>query len=193
VNVVVLYEDARSRSSGQFRFHDLVTRSVADAKGVADADLHQFSGRCTGIPKKGADKVIASLRDAAYVSRLVDSSPAHSVVAVLDRDQVHRHLDLSPAPCTSAVTSAVHAGVARQEHVKVVLLDRNLETVVERVRACDPALVPTDEYVRAIERKDPLARDTVFQKAAARATVRAALRKAMPSFQYLVASVALRL
>lgn len=69
-----------------------------------------------------------------------------------------------------------------------MLLERNIETVVEAVRACAPAIAPEEVWQQAVERKNLNARDIVLKRAASppERALRDCILRRVPSLAYLI-------
>jgi len=75
----------------------------------------------------------------------------------------------------------------------VVLLEKNLETLLHSLRALQPDLASLDGWDRALTQKEPNERDLILNKVAlnpAHTTLRAELLTRVPSFNRLVSRVA---
>jgi len=192
VNVAILYEDSRGPDRS-FTFHDLVVRAVADRKGLPEEAVWALSKRVKAMPRKGNGNVLAEIRDPERLGRLLTRSPGYFVVAVFDRDKSAELAKSGTLTCVAGVTGALLHGVRASASVKVVLLDRNLETVVAAVRSADPNRIDGEELRMATLRKNRSSRDLIFSKAASSRRIRDALRVSVPSFAYLVDQIAARL
>jgi len=180
VNVAVLYEDSRGRNR-DFPFHELVVRCVAD--GTPHETIWSLESRIHAVPLNGNANVLAKLRDAAGLRRLTDS---HRVLAVFDRDKVGGLVGLESTSCIVSIAGGLRGGVSAG--VDIVLLERNLETVLAAIRTADSSVATDDEFGRALQ-KETFARDLIFKKAAARPAVRANLVASLRSFNYLVTKI----
>ena len=188
MNVVVLYEDSRAPDR-KFAFHDLVVRAVLDRRGDSEATSWTYAGRVKADPRNGNGNV---LREFENRDRLESLLSRGRVVAVFDSDKIMKLVPVGVAACKSSVTAWLSERAAVANSVKVVLLERNLETIVAAIQEADRHLVSDDEFRRAAG-KDRIARDTILRKAASRSDVRQALRDSVPSFAYLVDHIAERL
>jgi hypothetical protein len=154
---------------------------VADRLGIAPRELE---ASVEGIPKNGNSKVLkACTSDVGRLSRKY-----RHIVAVLDGDKLDRALRLRPSYCKSEARAAFRT-VAPHPCLDLVVLDRNIETLLETLGRLDPVLAP--QVNEALD-KDRNARDIVFRRAArgSNPTLRAALCQEVKSFARLVAKIA---
>lgn len=94
--VTVLWEDQRGEQAKKFGPHELLLSSVADDLSESESDQPQrratLDKRIFGIPKKGDGNVRKALQKDLGKFR-------GPVIAVMDRDQVHRlWIDKQPPP-----------------------------------------------------------------------------------------------
>jgi hypothetical protein len=136
-----------------------------------------------GRPLKGAPKVLAACRD--DLTDLV--ADGRTVIAVFDDDKIRSLLQLPPGASDERVEQAIRAAPSASGALVIVLLKRNLESVIAAVRHCAPELDPA-RVERALKHKDLLARDTVLiaVSRAAMQRVRACILEQVPSLQTLV-------
>ena len=95
--------------------------------------------------------------------------------------------------CKGAVKERLSEGCPWPDRLKVVFIERNLETVLEAARTCAAHIAAEDQWRKAIDRKDLGARDTILAAAAAPSpsgrAVRDCMLRAVPSLAYLVEKV----
>jgi len=187
IPVTVLYEDARDQKTKGFGLHDLVVQCVCDALGRAPWDVGKM---LIGQPKNGANKLRAECQ------RNMDKLAAKGgwVFAVYDADRIRERIGLTVNACRQSVIDRLKDGCACADHLDVVLLESNLESVLHALRAIYPALETDETWRRAIEGKKHDARDLLFTAAAKPSPlmrpVREALLAQQPSFARLVARIA---
>ena len=176
--VIVLFEDSRS-SATKTALDDLLISCVADTLGVEDRQAlrHRLEVRM----RKGNHNLLEDCRHVDDIARL-----GELVVAVFDDDRVRRLLGLSAKASQNQVEAAIKKGCPNPAGLEVVLLHKNMETLLRTARDCQ--VEATDEtWTGAIERKRLNARDQILKKLAFGAqTFRDCVRKRLPSFEQLV-------
>jgi hypothetical protein len=157
VVATLLYEDQRGPTS-QFGLHRLVTALVHDR---VNGQRHLLEQALDGRPMKGDHKVIDSAR--YDIDKIC--SDGRWCIAVLDDDRVRRTLNLPSTATAAEVVDEIRRPCVVPDRLRVVLLDRNVESVLRAIQRCDPEL---DAVVleRAVERKEVNARDLIFRMAA---------------------------
>ena len=185
VAVTVLYEDSRSKT-GDFGLHRLVVACVFD---LINGLRHQVEGMVEDRPQNGAPKLLQACRE--DIADL--ACDGRSVVAVFDEDRIRRQLGLPPQCADEDIVREILNGCRAPERLTVVLLRRNLESVLLAARDCDPGLDP-GTVTRALG-KDPLARDDVLHEIAKehKREVRTAVLRQVPSLNELVTLLCERL
>jgi len=170
----VLYENGRTRTRG-FKLHDLVVAHVADQTGLERRDLAR---RLDGRAMKGVGGLMRACSEEA--NRI--AADGRAVVALFDRDRLHRHVDLARDATDEAVESALRARGALP-CVEIHLLYQNTESILEAAVRCGLD-VPRETREKAIRHKKPLYRDLVLQQAAraANRSIRECVRREVPSF-----------
>jgi hypothetical protein len=187
IPVTVLYEDARDQKTKGFGLHELVVQCVCDALGRASWDLGKL---LLGQPKNGANKLRAECQ------RNMDKLAAKGgwVFAVYDADRIRERIGLTVDACRQSVVDTLKGGCASADHLDVVLLESNLESVLHALKLVAPTLGAEETWRRAIEGKKHDERDRLFTAAARPAPlmrpVREALLAQQPSFARLVARIA---
>lgn len=194
--VWVLYEDSLVPGGKPSNYgpHVLLAQCVAERVGALVGRPFGYSGRrliqggLQANPRKGN----ATLRDEVFrgLSRLTRG--ARRVVAVYDRDVIHELVGVADPTCTPAIVGALTPPQADPATLATVLLDANLESLLEALRACgmSPTLPWSDATRKA--RGALQARDRIMHNAAEpqRRALRDCLMQSMPSFEYLVCKVA---
>lgn len=167
---VVLYEDSRAKDARSYGPHNFVLACVADEVG---ADRWELRDAIYGVAKRGAQRVLATAAD--DLGRWTASG--ETLFAVLDSDQPPRQLP-ERVDCVPALVEAIREQYQLDPAVRLRLIERNTETIVE---AAAKALG------RSTPPKDPLQRDSVLMAAAAGdPRVRAEVRSGVPSLDRLV-------
>lgn len=177
--VKVLYEDRQAPDVNEFGLHVLVRRCVLDRLGWAEDRFGELKGALIGRAKKG---------DSSLLKACADPREARSfrrVIAVFDDDKIRGRLGLSPGACKAEVRAAITRQSAFPELLTVVLLGRNMESVVTAVQGCRGK--PETEKLRLPDR------DAVLASIAWRpdyASLRECVLARVPSLEYLVARLA---
>ncbi len=150
--VKLLCEDSRNGSEG-YVFEELVVWLLCDRLGCDPWDP-RIRGRIQAVPRNGASNV---KKDCALERNFRD---ALHVVALYDEDKIHQ---LFPSGCRKQIAQHAVLQSPFTAQLTVVLLRRNLETVLELI--C--AHVDIDPVVRAqaIERKRLNERDLILKRA----------------------------
>ncbi len=176
LRIWVLYEDSMVAGT-DFKPHAFVLRCLHDDLG---GQLWEWEHRVGCRPMNGSSKLRAECRT------LLPRVAGHAeIVAVYDHDKVHKLLKLSKAELGPRKAADILAeGCQPREKLKVVFLEDNLETVLTAIGTCSAGAIAVDDAIR----KDRNARDIVFQRAAQEASraLRTAVRKSVPSFDYLI-------
>lgn len=130
--VKILYEDQAAGPIHEYGPHNLVCWLLWDRVREAGSMMrfHEIGARVRAFPKKGVDKVrsacVQDLRNLANDGSLV--------IALVDNDRIREHLDLQADACRSRTTAAFCEGCADADRLRVVLLEKNMESVVAAVR-----------------------------------------------------------
>lgn len=179
----VLYEDRRGERK-QFGLHELVVSCVADTLGTNRWVL-QPQIRCLSL--KGNSKLLGKCQEELPLM----TRDGSFVVAVYDSDQMHRLLDLHAGSCRPAIRAGLERDCEPAGKLRVVLLEKNLESVIKELRDCG-LHISNEEMGEAVRKKRTVTRDRILNRAAhgGHRDVRMALTRAMPSFGYLVRTVA---
>lgn len=178
--ILVIYEDARA-AAGEFGPHELILGCVGDEVGKR---VHELRQHVRGIPMNGVPKVLAALTDA---DRLRGLAPGGiPILALIDADRIRNHIPQGLRGAAD-LEAAIRSRFSEPERLTVVLLDRNLETVIVAIGDCDER-----ELVEEALRKDINARDRLLGKLGndpVRRPIRDCVRKAVPSFDRAVGVV----
>lgn len=151
----VLYEDSRG-PSGKFGFHRFLCQCVADQ---LDCPLSSVERQMTAIPKKGDSEVLKAIeRDASRLAR-----GRGWLLAVFDNDKIRRLLQLAHDTPDGSVVTEIKTRCELKDLFEVVLLDRNMESVLAAVKECAPR-IQASRFEQAIDRKNRTERDNIFQQ-----------------------------
>jgi hypothetical protein len=178
--VCVLYEDERVPQRS-FGLHELAKACVRDRlEAQPRYEIDQALRDCR--PLGGDSNVLKKFREDVD-SIAADGRP---VVAVFDNDRIRRLLKL-PAKATDAqVLQEIRKGTS-SDRLHVILLDRNMESVIKAAHECDPS-IRQESVDLAIKKKDRLERDAILARLTGPQfrAVRDCIREKLPSFQELV-------
>jgi hypothetical protein len=178
--VCVLYEDERAPQKG-FGLHELAKACVRDHfEHQPREDIDEALKDCR--PLGGDTKVLKKFREDVDTIA-ADGRP---VVAVFDNDRIRRLLKL-PAKATDARVIEELLKDTSSERLHVILLNRNMESVIKAAHECDPS-IDKERVDLAIKQKDRLERDAILARltGAQFRAVRDCIREKLPSFQELV-------
>lgn len=177
--LLVLYEDSRG-ANGQFGPHDFFMGCVADK---TKRDIHSLTPRVSACPVNGVSKLLGHLRDLDELSPFAPQGAP--ILAILDEDRVREHAPLTGMSAAAAADKLV-AESSSPARLKVVLLERNLESVVQAFDRCGE----WEKHLIAQALKKRLnERDRLFGKVghdAARRAIRDCVRQAMPCVEKIV-------
>jgi hypothetical protein len=180
--VIVLFEDARAPTT-KSALDDLLVSCVADTLGFDD----RFGLRrwIQVSLRKGNANLLDDCRRVGDIAKR-----GELVVAVFDNDEVRKLLGMRPKATATQVEAAIKKNCPNPTRLRVVLLDRNMESPLRGARACGVD-APEDLWASAVEKKRLNARDQILKKLAfgARA-LRDCVRKRLPSFEQLVSIAA---
>lgn len=180
LQVCVLYEDQRGPQRS-FGLHELAKACVRDRLEARPRhEIDQALNDCR--PLRGDSNVLKKLHEDVD-NIAADGRP---VVAVFDNDRIRRLLKL-PAKATDAqVLQEIRKGTS-SDRFHVILLNRNLESVIKAAHECDPS-ISQERLDLAIKKKDRLERDAILAglTGAQFRAVRDCIREKLPSFQELV-------
>lgn len=180
--VKIMYEDQQAADASDLGLHLLVSRCVLERLGWRDERWYELRRHLIGQAKKGDAKLLAACQNPNEARNF------RHVFAVFDDDQVRaiKPLALSPSACKLQVRTAILATSPYRNDLGVVLLGRNMESVVTAVQRC--------KGLEAAQKKLKLPeRDAVLASIAWRREdepLRACVLQAVPSLEYLVERLA---
>jgi len=160
----ILYEDSLGRTSRkQYGPHELVAALLADATGLDRLDI---LGQLRPHPTNGNRKLRTKCRKGVGVRIAPDCRP---VVAVYDADKV---AGLDPAFSglrPEQIVDRLQQDCSTPGKLRVVLLERNVETIIETLARIEPDAKPGGrlfgQYQQAL-RKEVAARDAILCRVA---------------------------
>jgi hypothetical protein len=154
---------------------------------IINGERHRVEAQLDdGRPLKGVHNVLRAIREDIDLI----AADGRSVIAVIDEDAIRGQLKLPASADESRVIQAILSGSRAPEHVFVVLLHRNMESILEAAAACEPTLDPS-RLNRAVRQKDLLERDTILVALSRERErrVRECILDRMPSMKKLVDTV----
>jgi hypothetical protein len=180
VVVTVLYEDQRGPRQG-FGLHSFVKACVFD---VINGERHRVEGMLDGRPLKGVQAVIKACREDIDLI----AADGRCVVALLDDDAIREQLKLRRTASDAEVDLEIRKGCRAPDRLTVVLLKRNMESVILAAAACDPGL-DAKRIDRAVKYKELLERDAILIEVSRERArpLRDCMLGRVPSLQMLVA------
>lgn len=175
---IILYEDQRGPTK-EFALHDVVMACVADELGVTVVEARRMA---EGRPMKGVSNVLQTCR--RDIRKL--AARGQRVFAVIDNDHIREQLPgVDPRADDATVIRAIREDCNCPEQLEVILLHKNIESVIEAARDCGAE--SSAETVALALRKHLMQRDLVFRGVAwGRPEVRACIRGKMPALERLV-------
>jgi hypothetical protein len=186
---VIHYEDSpRAGGPKPPPLHRLVLRSVADVHGIPDSELHGLEHRLIPISLGGAGNLKNRLCDRAKLDRL-RLQHIRALLFLFDFDRAPK-LVPTTATCKSGLKRELLRQAGDPEDLRILFLDRNLESLLRCLRELEPELLTPTAWEDAIEHKKLLDRDLALSKAAKAPQLRAALRERHPSWAYAIRSIA---
>jgi hypothetical protein len=178
--VLVLYEDSRA-ARGVFGPHEFFLGCVADDRVTS---VHALARRASSCPLRGISKLLAALKQLDGFDNLVEGGGP--ILAVVDEDRVREHIPESTAWSAVQVAQHLVATSSDPSRLMVVLLERNLESLIEAIRQCGEREL---ELIEAALRKELNGRDTLLGKVGhdpGRRLIRDCVRRTMPSVESVV-------
>ena len=157
---MILYEDqAADGPVREYGPHRLVTQCVSDRLGVDHWTLKHVEG----VPKKGAGNIRRHCqRDPPPLGK-----DGRVQFAVYDEDKIREQVKLPFQACKGEVKQKLRGECPWGDRLVIVLLEKNIETVVSAICECAPSYAIAEETrVRAIRHKDLNARDIILKMAA---------------------------
>jgi hypothetical protein len=190
--ITILYEDSSKGKPKNFGPHMLVKQCICDLLNREPWEL-KLDDKLVSWPMNGNDKLRQECR------KNMDRFAARggTAFAVYDADKIRAHIKLPPTACKQQVVSTLKDGCGSVERLEVVLIERNMESVLEALRHGSPSLVPEVAWEAAVAQKQLLERDRIFNVAAlpepTSRRARDQLVEHLPSFKRLVTHIARRL
>ena len=152
--ITVLYEDKRGPRQG-FGLHMLVKACVFDAM---NGERHRVEGMLSDHrPLKGVQALLKACREDIDLI----AADGRSVVAVIDDDAIREQLKLPRSATDAQVEREIRKGCKAPDRLLIVLLKKNMESVIEAAAACDPG-IDAERIDRAIRHKELLERDAIL-------------------------------
>jgi hypothetical protein len=180
IKILVLYEDARA-PNGTFGPHDLVLGCVADER---KCSVYTLQPGVRGVPIKGVGNLLKALWDVERLSKLAPGNTP--ILAVVDEDHIGDHIQGKSA---SEIEAAIRARCSDPGRVTIVLLQRNLESVILAIRECGESEAALIQEAIA---KNLNARDILLGKVGndpRRKALRDCVRERVPSLDRLVMAI----
>jgi hypothetical protein len=179
--VCVLYEDQRGPTKG-FGLHELVKACVGDA--LPEHPRWRINAALEDCrPLKGSAKLLEACR------RDIDliANDDRRVVAVFDHDRIHQLLRLPKNASDKQIVQTILAGGKKAHRLSIVLLKRNMESVLQAAAQCDESIA-LDRIKRAVQHKDPLERDAILNELSSERarSVRDCILDQVPSLRTLI-------
>lgn len=185
VLVTILYEDSVGAHLKEFGPHNLVVQCVADKLG---GDVWRLHRQLIPEPKNGVNKLLDALRKDMNKLARGDSR----VFALIDADDVRERLQLPQTACRTLVVAQIKR-CPSADRLDVVLLEKNLESLLVALRELQPTLATAEDWNRALAHKKHNERDLILNRIAknpAHGALRVELLRTVPSFDRLVTRVA---
>ncbi len=181
--VTILYEDTVGGPIKDYGPHNFVVQSAGDQLGKNRWEMSHV----TAVPLNGNSNV----REACKRERSRFERSGARVIAVYDSDQIGGLIKLAQPWCKLRIRSMLLEQCPWRANLTVVLLERNIETLLEAICSPDPSIVPEELKNKAIHHKKLDARDAILNRASQPAArgVRDAVRSIVPSFDYLIHKV----
>lgn len=184
--VTILYEDKVQGKVHEYGPHALVKQCVCDRLNLSPWEMKHLIPN----PRNGNGNI---RRDCAQTPPKIAPGGGF-VFAVYDDDRVRGLVGLAVTACKVDVKARLLQECPWRDRLRIVFLEKNLETVLRALRDCDRSISSDDQWSKAIDRKDLNARDIILRAAAApspgpRRLRECALRE-VPSLSYLVNKLA---
>ena len=184
--VTVLYEDDWGPGD-EFKLHHFVCQCVIDRLGWT-LPIHQVrTAQIQGLPVGGDSNLRQKcLRD---LKKLSDRNLR--VFALYDNDKAARLVKLIGKPCRPLICQQLKEGCEPADKLEIVLLHKNLETVIEVIRDSGLTSIQPRIFQEALRKRRPM-RDRVFTHCAYVLSLdaRARLLNQLPDLNRLVSRVA---
>lgn len=157
---VVLYEDSADKGQiNNYGLHRLVCQCVADRM-QEPSPRKLAKDHFQAIPCNGIEKLQARLKDDGDML----GKGGRRIIAVPDGDKIREKLGLPSSACRSQVVQIVRRLVVSQTPLSVVLLERNLESVLAAY--LDDRWPPESQRLRALHALSLGERDKSLHRAA---------------------------
>ncbi len=152
---LILYEDQRNSAHG-FGLQDFVCQSVKDRIQTSESVYELSRHRIVAVPKKGSGKLLLACRDEIVLYK----RSYRSVFALFDQDRFGSLLKISGNLCRQQLKIEFRRQCTAPE-LELVLLHRNVETVIQAIRDSNITSISSKTIERALN-KDHTSRDSVF-------------------------------
>ncbi len=181
--LIVLYEDQQGPRNG-FGFHRFVCQYVLDTRPALANDVYHLEKHVIfANPCKGNGNLRRKCRD-----DLPDlSQRLRKVFAVYDQDKLNTLLKLEGEQCRRTLRDKLAESCEPKSHLEIVLIKKNLESVIEIIRDSGHAdFVSAERFAGALAKKLNH-RDSLFNQCAQQPkTVRDKLLDVLPDIKRLV-------
>ena len=154
--VVVLYEDSRV-SGADFGPHQLVVDLVAD---LLEEDTWKVAPLIDARTTNSNGNLIKMARDLETVA-----PGGQTVIAVPDEDKIRTALSLDKGACRRQVIEALTKGCDVPERLTIVLLERNVESIITALEPEARQLGLEQALFDDAIAKVRVARDRIFERA----------------------------
>jgi hypothetical protein len=182
--ILVLYEDSRS-PTGDFGPHEFFLGCVADHTGES---VWSLKSNVRAVPVRGVGNLLRHLRKIDQLDALIPGGGP--VLAVIDQDRVRDHYKAGTGKATTEVEQQITQECSAPVRLTVVLLERNLESVVEAMRDCGER---EHDLLQDALRKNLNERDKLFKRVGLDATrrgIRDCVRARLPGVERIVQRIA---
>jgi hypothetical protein len=184
----VFYEDSAAGPIKEYGPHMLVCACVADHLGKNVFDVLDF---VDPVPSNGGSNLRKECKRVPPTRIVADGRRAF---ALYDADKIHEELKRPPATRKRDIADLLRKECAWGERLEVVLLTRNLETVLDAICALQPTIATAETRELAVRKKRLNERDIVLRAAAfSDKALRDALLVQVPSLGCLVTRIAAEL
>lgn len=185
--VLVLYEDRQAQGAlTEYGPHALIKQCVCDQLDVKPWELKLLIGN----PMAGNGNV----RKECILTSPKLSRDGGLVFAVYDSDRIRDLVGMSFTACKREVRELLLKECPWRDRLRVIFLEKNLETVLRAICECDPSIASEQQRAKAIDRKELSARDIILTGAATPSPRSRDLRDCVldkvPSLRYLVQKLA---
>jgi len=179
--MTILYEDQADGPIQNFGPHIFVVQCICDRVGGAVWD---FKDRIHPVPLKGNSNVRESCKSHSFKA----AKDGRAVFAVYDSDQIRGLPGLAAAICKTQIKDILLGECPWRKQLKIVLLEKNIESVIDAICECDKTIVQEETWINATKRKRLNARDLILKNAAFQRdrAFRDAVLVKVPSFCYLI-------